>query len=69
MNVNKFEIQRFQGTYCQISTKGKHLPCYISVTHDDVSAIGVQIFWSRKNKYPCQDDHEGVENAVFDADV
>jgi hypothetical protein len=31
-----------------------------------VSAIGVQIFWSRKNKYPCQDDNEGVFNAVFE---
>ena len=66
LNVNKFAVTRFQGTYCQISTKSKPLPCYLSVTHDDVSAIGVQIFWSRKNKYPCQDDNEGVFNAVFE---
>ena len=38
----------------------------MSVTHDDFSALGVQIFWSRKNKYPCQDDSEGVFNAVLD---
>ena len=53
-----------RGQYFQVYSEAKVAPLYLAVSHDDTSFLGVQIFWSRKSKYPFIDDCEGYFNAT-----
>ena len=58
--IQTHTVFRYQGIYFQIASKSMTGPLYMSVSHDDVSALGVQIFWSRRTKYPHRDDCDGA---------
>ena len=62
--VNKFQLQRFQGTFGTINSRNRPVGLHLAVLHNELSSIGVQIYWSRKNKYPSEEDCEGCFNAV-----
>ena len=57
------QLKKCEGSYFQILSKNRYAPLFIALSHDDQSFLGIQIFWSRKNKYPYMDDCEGVFNA------
>lgn len=52
-------MQKFQGIFLQVASKGKANPLYLAISHDDSQLLGVQIYWSRKNKCPNDEDSEG----------
>lgn len=66
-HIQNHLITLYQGTYLQIPSRGMSAPFFLSVAHNDFSALGVEIYLSRKNKFPYKEDYDEVYLAAGSA--
>lgn len=57
--VHEVKLARFDAAYLSVHTKGKGGPLLLAILHDDYQNHGVHVYWSRKCKFPCEEDSEG----------
>ena len=69
-SVAKFKTKRFLGSFLTIPCKRKGLPLFLGSIHSGYSSSGkdqdIQIYWSRKNMYPSQENCEGFFIGSYD---
>lgn len=61
--ISNSVVDKGQGAYFVVPCKNKEVPMWLSLVHEDSAGFGVEIYWSRKTKYPYKEDSEGKFHA------
>ena len=60
------KTKKYHGSFLAIGAKNRVLPLFLAAKHTQLTSdSGVQIFWSRKNKNPSEEDSEGKFDFVY----
>ena len=58
--VMQFQLKKYDIIYLNTPCKGRMNPFCIAFNHDDKTGEGIVVYWSRRTKYPNDQECDGI---------